>query len=82
LEQGMDKLKLTGQNLGRVFNFKCERVCLYHAVTLITKTDKLKVEYSAQTTFRFSPVSVCAPQTRHFYPCVETRDPYQTPEYE
>ncbi len=55
----MDKLKLTGQNLGRVFNFKCGRACLYHAVVLIIKTAKLKVENSAQTTFRFSPVSFC-----------------------
>jgi hypothetical protein len=58
----MDKLKLTGQNLGQVFNFKCGRACLYHAVTVIIKTAKLKVENSAQTTFRLSPVSFCAPR--------------------
>jgi hypothetical protein len=58
----MDKLKLTGQNLGRVFNFKCGRVCLHHGVTLITKTAKFKVENLVQTTFSFSPVSFCAPR--------------------
>ncbi len=64
----VDKLKLTGQNLGRVFNFKNGHVRLYLAITLITKTAgnfsataKLKVENSAQTTFRLSPVSFCAP---------------------
>jgi len=58
----MDELKLTGQNLGRVFNFKCGRVCLYHAVAFIIKTAKLKVENSAQTTFRFSPISFFTPR--------------------
>jgi len=57
----MDKLKLTGQNLGRVFNFACGCVCLCHAVALIIKTAKLKVENSTQTTFSFSPVSIRAP---------------------
>ena len=57
----MDELKLTGQNLGRVFNFKCGRVCLYRVFALIIKTAKLKVENSAQTTFSFSPVSIRAP---------------------
>jgi hypothetical protein len=58
----MDKLKLTGQNLGRVFNFKFELVCPYLAIELITKTAQLKVENLAQTTFRFSPVSFRAPE--------------------
>jgi len=57
----MDKLKITGQNLGRVFNFKNGHVRPYLAITLIIKTAKLKVENSAQTTFRLSPVSFGAP---------------------
>jgi hypothetical protein len=38
LAPSMDKLKLTGQNLGQVFSsrYGCECVC--HAVVLITKT--------------------------------------------
>ncbi len=58
----MDKLKLTGQNLGRVFNFRRAHFGLYHAVILITKTAKLKVEISAQTAFRFSPVNYRTPR--------------------
>jgi hypothetical protein len=58
----LDKLKLTGQNLGRVFNFKCGHISLQHAVELITKIAKLKVENSARATFRFSPVSFHHPR--------------------
>jgi len=58
----MDKFKETGRNLGRVFNFKCVRVRLCLAVALRTKTAQLKVENSARTTFRFSPVGFCAPR--------------------
>ncbi len=43
----LDKLKLIGRNLGRVFNFKFGHVCLCLAIALITKTALLKVENSA-----------------------------------
>jgi hypothetical protein len=52
---------LTGQNLGRVFNSRCGRTCACHVITLITKTAQLKVENSARTTLRFSPVNLRAP---------------------
>ncbi len=51
-----DKLELTGQNLGRVFGSRCGRAYVWHSITLITKTAQLKVENSARTTFRLSPV--------------------------
>jgi hypothetical protein len=54
LALAMDKIKLTGQNLGQAVNFKSGRVRLHLEISLITKTAKLKVENSAQTTFRFS----------------------------
>ncbi len=57
---------LTGQNLGRVFNFKWFRVEPYLAIALIIKTAQLKVENLAQTTFRFSPVSFRAPRCKIF----------------
>jgi hypothetical protein len=65
--RNMDKLKLAGQNLGRVFNFKHGRVCLYHTVTLINKTTKLKVENLDQTTFRFSTVSFHSPRLQVYF---------------
>ncbi len=52
----MDKLKLTGQNLGWFFNTGYGRACERHTVTFITKTAKLKAENSAKTTFRLSNI--------------------------
>jgi len=50
-----NQLKITGQNLGCVFNCRSGHACLCHITTLITKTALIKVENSAQTTFRFYP---------------------------
>ncbi len=38
LRAGMSKLKLTGQNLGRVFNSRCGQSCLWRTIAFITKT--------------------------------------------
>jgi hypothetical protein len=62
--RGVDKLMLTGRNLGWDFNSRRARACLCRAITVVTKTAYLKVENSAQTTFRFSPVSFCASRGR------------------
>jgi len=55
----MNKLLITGRNLGRVSNSRCGRACVCHAVILITKTAYLNVENSAQTNFSLSLVSIC-----------------------
>jgi hypothetical protein len=34
----VDKLKLTGRNLGRVINFRCVSGYIWHIITLATKT--------------------------------------------
>ncbi len=52
----MGKLKLIGQNLGRVFNSGCGR-----SIELITKTAQLKVENSAQKSLRLSPLAFALP---------------------
>ncbi len=39
----MDKLKLAGQNLGRVFNSRLSCACIDHAIVCITKQPNLKV---------------------------------------
>jgi hypothetical protein len=57
----MDKLKLTGENLGQVFNSRYVFAYVAHATVLRTKAAKLKVENSAQTTFRFFPARFHAP---------------------
>jgi hypothetical protein len=53
---------LVGDNLGYVSNSRCGCACLRHAITLITKTTKLKVENLSLTTFRFSLINICPPQ--------------------
>ncbi len=63
----MDKLKLTGQNLGRVFKSRLSRVCAGHELYTFCKTAKLKVENLAQTTFRFSPLAFELPARRFSY---------------
>ncbi len=40
----MDKLKLTGQNLGRVFHSRLGCTCIGHAIVHITKQPKLKLK--------------------------------------
>jgi len=59
LSCSMDKLKLTGQNLVRL---GCDCISLYKPCNCThNKAAQLKVENSARTTFRFSPVSFRAP---------------------
>ncbi len=59
----MDKLKLTGRDLGQAFNSRCGCACLRHVVVLIIKTDYLKVENSTKENdnFRLSPVNFPSP---------------------
>jgi hypothetical protein len=57
LREDHGQIYLTGQNPGRVFNYRRSRASKHNAITLKTKTAQLKVENSAQTTFRLSPVS-------------------------
>ncbi len=40
----IDKLKLTGQNLGRVFNSRLGHACICRAITWITKRPNLKLK--------------------------------------
>ncbi len=40
----MDKLKLTGRNLGRVFNSRLGHACKGHTIEHITKQPNLKLE--------------------------------------
>jgi hypothetical protein len=45
-----------------VFSILDVAICMFSNFGIISKTAQLKVENSAQTTSRFSPVSYCAPQ--------------------
>jgi hypothetical protein len=56
LHSSLMSMEILRQNLGRVFNSRCGRARLRHAVMLITETAKLKVENPARITFSLSPV--------------------------
>jgi hypothetical protein len=58
--QTMDKLQLTGRNLGRVFNFRSVHL---HSEDLwcYQSNCQLKNKNSAHTTYRFSPVDIALP---------------------
>jgi hypothetical protein len=64
----MDKLKLTVQNLGQVFNSSHGCACACQTIQLITETAKLNVENSSRTTFRLSPISFRALRIFHHLP--------------
>jgi hypothetical protein len=51
----MDKVQLAGQNLGRVFNSRSGCMCARHLFCHEAKRAQVKVENSAQTTFRLFP---------------------------
>ncbi len=53
----MDKLYMTGRNLGRVFNSRSGRMLVVLVNGFEAYTTYLKIENSAQATFGFSPVS-------------------------
>jgi hypothetical protein len=61
LAVALDKLKRTGQNLGRVFNSRFRHACEWHAFVQITTQPNLKLKTRPKQLFRFSPVSFCAP---------------------
>jgi hypothetical protein len=58
---------LTRQNLGQVFNSRHGRTCLCRAIVLVPKIAKLKVENSAQTTFRLSPFRFLATRLKCYH---------------
>ncbi len=58
----MDKLQLTGRNLGRIFKLEVAFCMVHSKFGLISKIALLKVENSAQTNSRLSPVSYRAPR--------------------
>ncbi len=58
----MDKLQLTGRNLGRVFNFRFGHLRAEHFWCYQVKLPDLKLKTRPKQTSRFSPVSYCAPR--------------------
>jgi len=58
----MDKLKLTGRNLGRVFNCRLGRACIGHAIVHVTKQPNLKLKTRPKQLLGSLPLAfACAP---------------------
>jgi hypothetical protein len=53
----MDKLKLTGRNMGRVFNSRLGRACIGHAIVHITKQPYLKLKTRPKQLLGFLPLA-------------------------
>ncbi len=56
----MDKLQLTGRNLGQVFYCRLGRTCIGHAFVQITKQPNLKLKTQAKQLLGFLPLAFCA----------------------
>jgi hypothetical protein len=57
----MDKLKLTGQNLGQVFNSRLGRACICHAIACMTKRPNLKLKTQPKQLLGSLPLAFTLP---------------------
>ncbi len=57
----MDKLKLTGQNLGRVFHCRLGCTCIGHAIVHITKQLNLKLKTRPKQLLGYLPLAFALP---------------------
>ncbi len=60
---GVDKLKLTRQNLGRVFNSRLKRACICHAIACRTKRPNLKLKTRPKQLLGSLPLAFVLPNT-------------------
>ncbi len=58
---GMDKLKLTGRNLGRVFDSRLSRACIGRANVHITKQPNLKLKTRPEQLLGSLPLAFALP---------------------
>jgi hypothetical protein len=61
LASAIDKLKLIGQNLGRVFHYRLGRVCIGHAIVHKTKQPNLKLKTRTKQLFVSLPLAFALP---------------------
>jgi hypothetical protein len=57
----MDKLQLTGQNLGRVFNFRNGRVYAMHFLCYRVKLTNLKLKTQSKQLLGYLPLDIVLP---------------------
>ncbi len=62
----MDKLKLTGQNLGRVLHCRLSRTCIGHAIVHITKQPNLKLKTRPKQLLGSLPLAFALPGYREY----------------
>jgi hypothetical protein len=61
----MDKLRLKRQNLGRVFNSRHGRACLFHAIAHITKQPNLQLKTRPKQLLSYLPLTFVLPTETH-----------------
>ncbi len=61
-----DKLQLTGQNLGRVFNFRSDRVHAMHLLCHGVKLSNLKLKTRAKQLLGSLPLDIALPALTYF----------------
>jgi hypothetical protein len=66
----LDKHKLTGQNLARVFNFRRGRACLCHATAFIQKQLSLKVKTRPPQPLGYLPLAFFLPDCMRGHACM------------
>ncbi len=71
LNSFMDKLKLTGQNLGQVFHSILSRNCIGHAVVHITKQPNLKLKPRPKQILGHVPLALALPNSFYANALVE-----------
>jgi hypothetical protein len=57
-----DKLQLTGQNLGRVFNFRNGRVHVVHFLCYVVKLPNLKLKTQPKQLLGYLPLDIVLPE--------------------
>jgi hypothetical protein len=62
----MDKLKLTGLNLDRVFNSRLGRACIDQAIVHITKQPNLKLKTQPKQLLGYLPLAFALPDVNNY----------------
>ncbi len=61
MAQNIDKLKLTGLNLGRAFNYRCGHAFTYMRTRISTKQPKLKLKTRSKPVLGYLPLAFALP---------------------
>jgi hypothetical protein len=69
----MDKLQLTGQNLGRVFNLRLGHLCAEHFWCYQVKLPNLKLKTRPKQLLGSPPLDIALPRLTYKRHCIKKR---------